>query len=69
MGRKKMSIIEITNIFYRNEKEPPLQPNNYIGSVIRRIAAKAEYYKCEWTIHTEGNGGRGGRIVWRAKKH
>lgn len=68
LGRKKkMTIQEISNIFYHSQQKVPLAKRNYVAGIIRRIEAKCEKKKFKWTLLGEGSG-RGGRIIWRGKR-
>lgn len=68
MGKKKMTIAEITKEMYIDDEEAaPIEPNNYVASVVRKISKKCDYHKLPWTINGEGNG-RGGRTVWRERR-
>jgi hypothetical protein len=65
LGRKKMSIVDITKEFYSGKG--PVSASTVVSNAIRRINFKCEYYKLDW--HLDGQGmGRVGRIVWRTKK-
>lgn len=66
LGRRKLTIQEISDSFYHS-REVPLTSRNYVAGIIRRIEAKCEQQKLGWTIHARGTG-RGGRTVWRAKR-
>ena len=66
LGRKKMMIADITKEYYKGAPTP-LNPKITIASAIRRIAAKCEHYKLDWTVKGEG-AGRTGRKVWKEKK-
>lgn len=66
LGRRKMSIQEISDSFYHS-REVPLASRNYVALVIRRIEAKCEKDKLSWTIRGKGIG-RGGKTVWRGKR-
>ena len=67
LGRKKMSIREITQRFYALDYEPKINDNNYIASVVRRIKHKCENNEVNWTIAGSGCGRRG-RTVWKEKR-
>ncbi len=67
IGRRKMTIIEITDKYYHSRGPRPMNANNYIGMVVRRINTKCEYHNLPWGL--EGTGmGRGGKTVWRSKR-
>jgi len=67
IGRKKMTISDITDSFY-DYSLIPINGRVYVASVIRRIKKKCEYYpSLMWTFDGRGNG-RAGRTVWRIKK-
>lgn len=66
LGRRKMTVQEISDTFYHS-KEAPLVDRNYVAGIIRRIEAKCEREKLGWTIVGEGSG-RGGRTVWKGKR-
>jgi len=66
IGRRKMTIQDISSKFYRC-KEVPLADRNYIACVIRRVNAKCSKNKSSWVLVGEGSG-RGGRVVWKGKR-
>ena len=57
-----MTISNISQVFYKDETRP-LNGENYVASVIRRIAKKCEHYDLDWTIEGVG-AGRAGKTVW-----
>lgn len=65
VGRKKMTITEITQKFYNGKG--PVSASTIVSNAIRRINFKCEYHKLDWYIAGEGMG-RVGRTVWRVKK-
>ncbi len=68
LGQRKMTIGEITAAMYIDEQEAaPIEPNNYVASVVRKIRMKCEYNQLPWTIVGIG-GGRGGKTVWRSRR-
>lgn len=66
MGRRKLTIQEISDTFYHSQ-EVPLASRNYVALIIRRIEAKCVKEKLPWTIQSKGLG-RGGKTVWRGKR-
>lgn len=66
LGRRKMTISEITEQFYENATAP-LGANNNIASAVRRINAKCEYYKLPWFLAGDG-AGRGGKTIWKENR-
>lgn len=66
VGRRKMTVQEISEEFY-NSRNLPLEGRNYVAQVIRRIARKCELMKSTWTLEGKGSG-RHGRTVWRSKR-
>lgn len=66
LGRKTMSIHDITEQAY-SEADEPLGANNTIGTAIRRINEKCEYHELDWFLNGEGVG-RGGRTIWKEKR-
>lgn len=66
LGRRKMSIQELSDCFYHSQ-EVELPERNYVAGVIRRINAKCEREKLPWTLLGKG-AGRGGRKIWRGKR-
>lgn len=67
LGRRKMTIAQLTENFYFNGGKPNIvEPNNYIGAAVRRISKKCENNRLSWTI--VGKRGAGGRTVWKAKR-
>lgn len=66
LGNRKMTIQEISEEFYHS-KEQPLEGQNYVASVVRRITRKTDKMKLDWTLNGKG-GGRGGRTIWKQKR-
>lgn len=66
LGRRKMTVQEISDTFYHS-REVPLADRNYVAGIIRRIEAKCEKDKLDWTVLSKGSG-RGGKTVWRGKR-
>lgn len=66
LGRRKLSIQEISDSFYHS-RQVPVAEKNYVAGILRRIEAKCLKNKLKWTINGRGCG-RGGRIVWRGKR-
>lgn len=64
IGNREMSIGEVTKWFYDNDI--PFEGNNRVAAIIRRIRAKCEINKLNWTIEGEGVG-RNGKVVWKEK--
>lgn len=65
--RKKISIIELTDEYYKKRSERPFNANNFIAFLVRQITAKCKYNGLSWTIDGEGSG-RHGRTVWIKKR-
>lgn len=64
IGKRKITIHRIAEKFYLNYEDfQPLDPENYIGLVVRRISKKCRHYKLKWTI--VGSRSVKGRTVWR----
>lgn len=62
---RKMTIAELTKEFY---SEPlPMDANNKVASVVRRIVRKCEHHDLTWTLAGEG-AGRAGRTVWKKRR-
>lgn len=67
LGRRKMSVQQITEKFFSDStRVEPMQPNNYIGSALRRIAKKAEHFDLNWRL--AGKRDSQGRTVWRVPR-
>ncbi len=66
IGKKKMTIAEITDELHDTEYRP-LNANNRVSSAIRRINDKCIHYKLKWELNGEGLG-RHGRTVWKSKR-
>lgn len=66
LGKKKMTISEITEKFYSSGRSKPLEPNNYIASALSRIAKKAKFHDLSWRIG--GTRDASGRTVWREER-
>lgn len=62
LGNKTITIKELTEKVYRNQKAP-LSPNNVVAVTLKRINAKCDYHKLTWFVNGAGIG-RGGRTVW-----
>ena len=62
IGRKKISISDITKTLYKGERR--LTGNNSTAGVIRRINMKCEHHGTTWSLAGKGTG-RAGRIVWK----
>ncbi len=67
LGKKKKTIIEITDELYKGKNSIPLTANNGVASAVRRINRKCEYHKTPWFLNGMG-GGRAGKTVWRDKR-
>lgn len=68
LGSEVMGIVEISKIFYDSlSKHNPVDSNNYIASILRRIIRKCKNKDCSWTIKGKGSG-RSGRKVWKESK-
>jgi hypothetical protein len=65
LGRRKMTVQEISDTFYHS-RQVPLADRNYVAGILRRIEAKCEKEDLDWTLLSEGTG-RGGKTVWRGK--
>ena len=63
LGRRKMTIYELTERYYADAINIPMDPENYIGRVVRRITKKCTHFKLSWTI--VGTRSVQGRTVWR----
>ncbi len=63
LGRKKLLIVEITEMVF-GKKKAPIGANNGIGSAIRRINEKCRYHKLPWFLNGMGVG-RAGKAVWK----
>lgn len=61
---RQISIKDITRRFYQGKA--PMDSNNYIAQIVRRISKKCKYNKLNWTVDGKGLG-RSGRTVWVAK--
>lgn len=62
IGRKHMTVKEVTRRFY-SKKKRPLNGRNLIAGTIVRINRKSKYHKLPWFLNGAGSG-RGGRTVW-----
>lgn len=67
LGRRKMSIKDITAKFYEDLKNEPFNANNFVGLLVRRINSKCEYYDTDWRLKDDGKTGRAGKTVWKEK--
>jgi len=50
LGRKKLSIEEITIEVFKNSRDRPIDDKVTIANSIRRIMKKCERYKLDWTF-------------------
>lgn len=64
-AHKQITIKELTQKFYKGRI--PMEANNYVAQVVRRINRKCEYNKLGWTIDGQG-AGRQGRTIWVASR-
>lgn len=64
LGRKKMSIRQLTDKVYGDDW--PMDANNRVAAMVRRIKTKCEHLKLCWSIDSTG-GGRAGKTVWKKK--
>lgn len=74
LGHRKLTIHAIAEKYYDSKDhhlEPPMDPQNYISRVVRRISTKCEHFNLKWTI--VGERINGSRTVWRkplkSKRH
>ncbi|MFM6929949.1 MAG: hypothetical protein ACKOX6_15875 [Bdellovibrio sp.] len=67
LGSRKMTILELTEEFYKKYPPAPFNPNNVVSSAFNRINKKCEYYEMEWFINGQG-AGRGGKTIWKEKR-
>ncbi len=67
LGRRKMTITEITAKAHPFAPVLPLNAEQSVAMSIRRIIKKCNYYGKTWTLVGTGMG-RHGRTVWRAKR-
>lgn len=67
LGRRKMSIQDLSDKFYGGVAQTDLAQRNYVAGITRRIKAKCEKKKLKWTLLDQGTG-RGGKIIWRGKR-
>lgn len=66
LGRKSMTIVDITTAVYSRKKKH-FSANNGVGNAIRRINEKCNYHKLAWFLNGFG-AGRSGRTVWKDKR-
>jgi len=67
LGKKKMSILEITENIFKDEKTRPINASIVVAGMIIRINKKCNYHSFDWFLNGIGQG-RGGKTVWRDKK-
>ncbi len=66
LGRKRMTLTQITEKFYKGWVTTHLDASVPIASAIRRINRKCEKFHMGWKLAGEGTG-RHGKTVWREK--
>jgi len=70
IGKKKMTIGEITDIFCDSKQDDGdrVERQNYIAGVVRRIIRKCNVSsEVDWILEKEGSGS-GGTTVWKEAK-
>jgi hypothetical protein len=65
LGRRKMTISELTEEFY-SEISRPINGNNSVAQIVRKINEKCDFWDLKFKLNGEGTG-RGGRTVWKVK--
>ena len=65
LGRKKMTIAEITKELYKRRKRP-FRVHNTIATCVNRITEKTEFYDLNWTLESKKLGRS--KVVWREKR-
>lgn len=63
LGKKKMSIAEISDKMYEGITKKPMNASIIVSGLISRINKKTEYYELKWFLDGSGQG-RAGRTVW-----
>lgn len=63
LGKKKMSLLELTETMFKDEKKKPINGSIIIGGMITRINKKCAFYELPWYLNGEG-AGRAGKTVW-----
>lgn len=70
LGKKTMTITEIADKFYTRNSlgaDEPIDANNRVAGIVRRINDKCEYHKLPWFLNSMGLG-RAGKTVWKDKR-
>lgn len=63
LGKKKMSIAEISDKMYEGVPKKPMNAGIIVSGLISRINKKVKFYELNW--HLDGLGqGRAGRTIW-----
>lgn len=63
IGTRKITISKLADIYYK-DRQPVLNQNNSISSVVRMINKKCVFHDLNWFINGDGLG-RGGKTVWK----
>lgn len=63
LGKKKMSILELTDTMFKDEKKKPINGSILVGGMVTRINRKCAYHDLPWYLNGEG-AGRAGKTVW-----
>jgi hypothetical protein len=66
LGRKKMSISQITRAILEG-RTVFLADQNHVAGAVRRINEKCERNNLSWFLNGIGSG-RAGRVVWKEKR-
>jgi hypothetical protein len=66
LGRKKMSVGEIAEIYFAGGRMP-MQAKQLISNAVLNINKKCEFYKLPWRLASKG-GGRGGKTIWKQRR-
>lgn len=66
-SRKKITIEKLTERYYKNRDDRPMNARASISDAVRRIKNKCEFHKLKWVIKSKG-GGRAGVTVWQESR-
>lgn len=64
LGKKRMSLIEITEKMFKDEKKKPINGSILVGGMVNRINKKCDWHDLNWFLNAIG-GGRAGKTIWQ----
>lgn len=64
VGKRKITIVEITEKYLEKFESNALQPNNVVSGAINNINKKCKRHKLKWFLNGAGRG-RSGKTIWK----